>query len=128
MTIDGRSLMACTMLRWGFLLLLGVLAGSLIATSTVHAREFPGIPTIECSGVVSGAIDGVDAADGESGEAPAEKAPPLQHATCHAPATSLPALQTSAPIFVAPARDRLMRAVAEAHLGLIHRDIRPPIA
>jgi hypothetical protein len=118
------------MLRWSFLLLLGLLSVSLVATSTVHAREFPGMATIECSGVADKSADDGAILDnvGETDKAPTEKAPSAQHATCHAPATSLPELTAASPLFVAPTPDRLVRIATRLPLDLIRLDIRPPIA
>jgi hypothetical protein len=130
MTIARHSRKGGPMLRWSFLLLLGILAVSLVATSTVHAREFPGMATIECSGVADKSADESAALDmaGDADEAPAGKSPPPQHATCHAPATSLPEFTASSPLFVAPTRDRLVRVATRLPLDLIRLDIRPPIA
>lgn len=130
MTIARRARKGGPMLRWGFLLLLGLLAVSLVATSTVHAREFPGMTTIECSGVSDTSADPgvILALGGDKGDAPAEKSPPAQHATCHAPATSLPDFVAAAPLLTASTPDRLVRVATRLPLDLIHLDIRPPIA
>lgn len=128
MTIAHSARKGGPMLRWGFLLLLGLLAVSLVTTSTVHARELPGMASIECSGVTDKAAgQGAIPDSGDTG-APAEKSPPAQHATCHAPAISLPDFIASPPLFVAPTPDRLMRVASRPPLDLIHLDIRPPIA
>ena len=130
MTIARRSRKGGPMLRWSFLLVLGILSLSLLVTSTVHAREFPGIPTIDCSGTVDKSVKDKAVSDdiGESREAPTDKSPPLQHATCHAPASSLPDVAASSPLFVAVPRNRLTRVTTQAPLNLIRLDIRPPIA
>lgn len=130
MTIARRSRKGGPMLRWTFLLLFGLLSVSLVATSTVHAREFPGMATIECSGVADKSADKGAILDnvGEMDEAPAEKSFPPQHATCHAPATSLPEFTASPPLVVASMPDRLVRVATRLPLDLIRLDIRPPIA
>lgn len=109
------------MMRWGFLLLLGMLAVSLLATSTVHAREFSGVATLECSGVVG---DGKQ----DSEPAPAEKSAPAQHATCHAPAASIPSVGVEPSLISDRQRDPLARIIEAVPLAVIDRDIRPPIA
>lgn len=112
------------MLRWIVLLLLGLSAGSLLATSVVHAREFSGAPTLECSGVVADA-DTIDQGDSDDGSDPS---PPAQHATCHAPVTSLPPLAVAPASWAEARRDILVRASREPMLDLVDRTIRPPIA
>lgn len=69
--------MASLMLRRLGLLLLGLLACSLVATATVHARESLGVPAISCGGEIN--------ANGESDQVPADadQGVPHHHGTCH---------------------------------------------
>ena len=85
MTIWARSDMAAFMLRrWG-LLLLGLLACSLVATATVHAREALGAPAISCGGEMH--------VDGDRDQVPADpdQGVPHHHGTCHGHAFALEA-------------------------------------
>ncbi len=70
--------------RWG-LFLLGLVACSLVATATVHAREAMGLPTISCSGEAH--------ADGDRDQVPADadQGIPHHHGTCHGHAFALEA-------------------------------------
>lgn len=65
------------MLRRCWLVMLCLLASSLVATTTVHAREALTTAEISCGGDVHVA--------GDSDEAPADqdRAAPHQHGTCH---------------------------------------------
>jgi hypothetical protein len=62
--------------RWG-LFLLGLLACSLVATATVHAREAPGVTEISCSGEIHAV------GDRDHVPADADQSVPHHHGTCH---------------------------------------------
>ena len=62
--------------RWG-LFLLGLLACSLVATATVHAREALGVPEISCSGETHAV------GDHDQVPADADQSVPHHHGTCH---------------------------------------------
>lgn len=70
--------------RWG-LFLLGLLACSLVATATVHAREALGMPEISCSGETH--VDG----DRDQAPADADRGVPHHHGSCHGHAFALEA-------------------------------------
>ena len=62
--------------RWG-VFLLGLLACSLVATATVHARESLGVPEISCGGETH--------TEGDRDQVPpdADQSVPHHHGTCH---------------------------------------------
>lgn len=62
--------------RWG-LFLLGLLACSLVATATVHAREALGAAEISCSGETHAV------GDRDQVPADADQSVPHHHGTCH---------------------------------------------
>jgi hypothetical protein len=65
------------MLRRGWFLILCLLASSLVATATVHARESSAAAEISCAGVTH--------SENDPGEAPgdADKGAPHHHPACH---------------------------------------------
>lgn len=65
--------------------LLIMLASSFVVTATVHARENPLKPGIECSGYVH--ADG----DADQSKGDSDKALPHHHGACHGMAVDLPA-------------------------------------
>ncbi|WP_082543426.1 hypothetical protein [Sphingomonas sp. Leaf339] len=69
-------------------LLLVMIASSLVMTAAVHAREIPGLVTIECSGTVHS--DG----DADQSQGDADKAMPHHHGTCHGQTLDVPASDT----------------------------------
>ncbi len=82
------------MLRKGFLMLC-LLVGSLILTTTVHARENPNMVTLECSGVVhSDAGEKTSPQDAEKGA--------MHHHGCHGASTFLPGHFKAAHSFAIP--------------------------
>ena len=85
MTMRARFDMPASMLRHCWLLLLGLLACSLVATTTGHAREALGTPEISCSGETH--VDG----DRDQVPADADQGIPHHHATCHGHAVALEA-------------------------------------
>jgi|GEM_PF-1266269 len=110
------------MLRWFFLLLVGVAAVSMVMGSTVHAAEIPASGVSHC-------IDIDTANDGSHGdEAPAEKSTQFAHASCHAPAAALPSFEGSIE------RTFVRSPVAAPYVNhalvslIVAPDIRPPIA
>lgn len=105
---------------WSLLLVL--IASSLVVTATVHAREFPGPVTLECTGFVH--MEG----DADQSQGDLEKAIPHHHGTCHGAAMSVPSPSTlktasldDALRPIAPAGDRLTSTGADPAL-------RPPTA
>lgn len=109
------------MLRGGFLLFC-LLVSSLLATTTIHARETPYAPTMECSGAVHHDGD----ADQSSGDA--DRAVPHHHGGCHGHHISLAAGTVSSDAVVGGA-DLLLafNPVALAH-SAVDPALRPPIA
>lgn len=112
--------MAGPMLRHG-LLFLCLLVTSLVTATTIHAREWPGVSSIECSGTLH--------SDGDADQSPgdADQAAPHHHGSCHG-ASFVPAR------FVQP-MDLLATGnghgpASSAALGRWTRgpDLRPPIA
>ncbi|MFW2852678.1 hypothetical protein ACM61V_12235 [Sphingomonas sp. TX0543] len=65
-------------------LFLMLIASSLLMSATVHARELPGVATIECSGAVH--TDG----DADQSQGDSDKAMPHHHGTCHSSAMQIP--------------------------------------
>ncbi len=65
-------------------LFLVLIASSLVMSATVHARELPGVTTIECSGAVH--EDG----DADQSQGDSDKAMPHHHGTCHSSAMQIP--------------------------------------
>lgn len=65
------------MFRKGYLVFC-LLVASLMTTTTLHAREMPGVPSVECSGAIH-----VEEQDGTSSTGDADKAL-VHHHGCHA--------------------------------------------
>lgn len=109
------------MLRRVFILLVGILAISMVSTSTIHAAEFPGAVTTDCVGAASHG----HASDQNSSS---EKSVPAAHANCHSPAVSLPTLDAPAEIAFMPHSIPAPHALQELVSLMVAPGIRPPIA
>ena len=85
MTSWSRTAIPATMLRAVWLLILSLLAASLVATATVHARESLGTPAISCGGEIH--------TEGDRDQVPADAdhGIPHHHGTCHGHAFALEA-------------------------------------
>lgn len=108
------------MFHRGFLLLCLVVT-SLVATSVVHARELPNLPTLACSGVVHS--DGE--ADQSSGDA--DQGVPHHHG-CHASSAFLPGATDSVRAFAPGLVQPLAMTPAPPARWSVGPDLRPPIA
>ncbi len=101
--------------------MLCLLVGSLILTTTVHARENPNLVTLECSGVVHSDI-GKEASpqDAEKGA--------MHHHGCHGASTFLPGHSKATRSFALPSNlypvDRIESRISR-NAGPA---LRPPIA
>ena len=84
MDFRASHAMAHAMVRRSWLLLLCLIAASLVATTTTHAREWTGETTLECSGALHSEGD----ADQSQGDG--DKAMPHHHGSCHGPAAAVP--------------------------------------
>ena len=107
------------MFRRSWILILCLLASSLIATATVHARETSGAVDISCSGVTHSEND-----TGEDGDQDA----PHHHAACHGHnVTATPAVPTLAAVLASrtvPSASQPMRLARRT----VDPALRPPQA
>lgn len=80
----GEASVIRAVVRKAWLLLLCMIASSLVATTTVHAREMIGGIALECSDTVHD--------DGDAGQAQgdSDKAAPHHHGSCHGQFAALP--------------------------------------
>ena len=110
------------MFRKGFLIV-WLLIASLVATTTVHVRELPGVVALECSGAVH-AEPGNDSkpASGESDKGT------VHHHGCHAASTFIAGSTATDVIFALPSRSYPVLQIT----ALLPREsgpgLRPPIA
>ena len=121
MTARLGSAIARGMFRHGLFLLCMILT-SLTAVTTLHAREFPGAVSVDCSGYVHSEGD-TDQTRGD-----AEKAMPHHHGSCHGAAAFMPA-RSGAPVpFVALALPAFHSSEAALYRWSPSPGLRPPIA
>lgn len=108
------------MLRKGFLLIWLVVA-SLTVTTTVHAQEFPGMVTLECSGAVhTENSEKTSPGDTDSGV--------MHHHGCHSASHFLHGDYASAAVFELSTDDYPMSRFAGHRVRHAGPDLRPPIA
>lgn len=117
-----NRIMQHSMRAFGHIFLFLLMATSLLATTTVHAQEFPGAEAVDCSGFVHSEGD----ADESQGDA--DKGIPHHHASCHSAAAFVPQVSDNLlavrPIkAVKPSFD-----AANVDRWSIGPDLRPPIA
>ncbi len=110
------------MFRHAWFLVLCLLASSLVATATLHARESDGVAEISCSGAVH--------VDGDADQVPADgdENVPHHHGTCHGHNLTAP-VASPALLALTTARDA-PRAAAMSRLArrTIDPALRPPRA
>jgi len=121
MTKRGRSAMANIMFRQGILVLF-MLIVSLTTAAMVHASEFPGVTSLECSGYVHSEGD----ADQTQGDA--DKATPHHHGNCHGAAAFIPARDGAFTLRVPLILPSFNPADAALDRWSSGPDLRPPIA
>ncbi|MHA3793464.1 hypothetical protein [Sphingomonas sp. YL-JM2C] len=109
------------MARRFWLLFLCLIATSLVATTTTHAREWISETTIECSGAVHS--DG----DADQSQGDSDKAMPHHHGSCHGPAAPVPA-SMALDHGVATASDYVGRRAAALPSRALDPALRPPQA
>ena len=110
-----------TMFRKG-ILIVWLLAVSLVATTTVHAQEIPGVVTLECSGAVHAGPDN----DSEPASGDADKGA-MHHHGCHGASTFMAGNTAAGVFFMFPLRSYPVLQVAmllPRHSGPA---LRPPI-
>jgi len=108
------------MVHRGFLLLC-LIVGSLVATSVVHAREVPNLPTLACSGVVH--------TEGDADQSPGDADPGVpHHHGCHASSVFLPGAANYVRAFPPSAVRPLGMTPAPPERWSVGPDLRPPIA
>ena len=121
MTARLGSAIARGMFRRG-LFLLCMLLTSLTAVATLHAREFPGAVSVDCSGYMHGE------SDPDQTPADAEKALPHHHGSCHGAVAFIP-IRNSAPMsFVARTQPAFHSPAAALYRWSPCPGLRPPIA
>ncbi|MCJ2182674.1 hypothetical protein MTR62_08225 [Novosphingobium sp. 1949] len=106
----------------GHLFLLWLLAASLMTTSALHAQEFPGSETVDCSGFVH------SEGDSDETQGDADRAAPHHHTSCHTSFGPAPH-STDDLLVLRPVRlvNRAFDAPGTA-LSAVGPDLRPPIA
>lgn len=109
------------MVRRFWLLFLCLIATSLVATTTTHAREWTGDTTLECSGALHSEGD----ADQSQGDA--DKAMPHHHGSCHGPAAAVPVTMALDPA-VDGGSGYIGRRVAALPSRALDPALRPPQA
>ena len=110
-----------TMFRKGFLIV-WLLAVSLVATTTVHAQEIPGLTTLECSGAVH--------VEPEKGSKPAPGEPDkgtAHHHGCHSASTFLAGSADAEAVFELPSRAYSLLDVTALLRRVSGPGLRPPI-
>ena len=110
-----------TMFRKGFLIV-WLLAVSLIATTTVHAQEIPGLTTLECSGAVH--------VEPEKDSKPASGEPDkgtAHHHGCHSASTFIAGSADAEAVFELPSRAYSLLDVTALLRRVSGPGLRPPI-
>lgn len=122
MTGGIRSAKRCAMIRKIWSLLLLMLASSLVMSATVHAREWPGSATIECSGTVH--------SEGDSDQSPgdADKGMPHHHGTCHGQPLDITASDELSPMLRATALRPFSTLDGFGRSRAVDPALRPPTA
>ncbi|WP_347271415.1 hypothetical protein [Rhizorhabdus histidinilytica] len=109
------------MARRFWLLFLCLIATSLAATTTTHAREWISETTLECSGAVHS--DG----DADQSQGDGDKAVPHHHGSCHGPAAPVP-VNMALDHAVDTGSDYIGRGVAALPSRALDPALRPPQA
>ncbi len=110
-----------TMFRKGFLIV-WLLAVSLVATTTVHAQEIPGLTTLECSGAVH--------VEPEKDSKPASGEPDkgtAHHHGCHSASTFIAGSADADAVFALPSRAYSLLEVTALLRRVSGPGLRPPI-
>jgi len=107
--------------RWFALFILTV--ASLVATTTVHARELPGVMALKCSGAVHAEPD--NGSKPPSGEADKGL---VEHSGCHSASTFIAGSTAAGVIFAHPSRSYPVLHVAALLPHQFGPGLRPPIA
>ena len=107
------------MFRKGFLLIWLVVA-SLTVTTTVHAQEFPGMVTLECSGAVH--------TENSEKSSPGDTDPGvMHHHGCHSASHFLPGDHAVSSLLALPTDDYPTSRFAGHRVRHAGPDLRPPI-
>ena len=121
MTKRRRSAIANIMFRHGILVLFMLIA-SLTTAAPLHASEFPGATSIECSGYVHSEGD----ADQTPGDA--DKATPHHHGNCHGATALIPARDGASTLHAQLTLPSFNPTEAVLGRWSSGPDLRPPIA
>ena len=121
MTKRRRSAIANIMFRHGMLVLFMLIA-SLTTAATLHASEFLGATSIECSGYVHSEGD----ADQTPGDA--DKATPHHHGNCHGATALIPARDSASTLHAQLTLPSFNPTEAVLGRWSSGPDLRPPIA
>lgn len=109
------------MFRKGFLIV-WLLAVALVATTTVHAQEIPGVVTLECSGAVHAERDN----DSKPTSGEADKGT-MHHHGCHSASTFIAGNTAADVFFTLPPRSYPVLQVAVLLPRQSGPGLRPPI-